>query len=238
LKFATEDKKYLEARKRLSDTYGKRELWSVADHWPLYCGTANLGRFMAISDLLREALEIPGHVAEFGSWRGANLLFLAKLLRIYDSQGSKQVHCFDSFEGLTTFASEDGAAADEKGEYSGSMNELTDMIDLYELQDDITIHKGLIQDTLPRFIDENPGVMMSFIYCDTDLFEPTKLILENMHDRLVAGGLFVLDQWSHERWPGESLAVQEFLSDPKHQYKMRPVRNARQPTLILEKQQT
>ncbi len=77
------------------------------------------------------------------------------------------------------------------------------MIDLYELQDDITIHKGLIQDTLPQFIDENPGVMMSFIYCDTDLFEPTKLILENMHDRLVAGGLFVLDQWSHERWPDE-----------------------------------
>lgn len=193
---------------------------------------------MAISDLLREALEIPGHIAEFGSWRGANLLFLAKLLRIYDSQGSKQVHCFDSFEGLSTFTSEDGAAVDEKGEYAGSLRELTDMIDLYEFQDDITIHKGLIQDTLPRFIDENPGVMMSFVYCDTDLFEPTKLILENMHDRLVAGGIFVLDQWSHERWPGESLAVQEFLSDAKHQYKMRHVRNARQPTLILEKLQT
>ena len=237
MKFATEDKKYLAARKRLSDTYGTRELWSVADHWPLYCGTANLARFMAISDLLRETLDIPGHVAEFGSWRGANLLFLAKLLRIYDSHGSKQVHCFDSFEGLSTFSSEDGAASDEKGEYAGSLKELTDMIDLYGLDDDIVIHKGLIQDTLPQFMDENSGTMMSFIYCDTDLFEPTKLILENMHDRLVVGGLFVLDQWSHERWPGESIAVRDFLSNPEHRYKMRHVRDARQPTLILEKLQ-
>ena len=235
MKFETDDKQYLEKRRRLSDTYGARELWSVADHWPLYADIANLGRFMAISDLLRESLEVPGHVAEFGSWRGSNLLFLAKLLRIYDPQGSKRVHCFDSFEGLETFTPKDGAAAGQKGEYAGSFEELTDMIDLYGLQDDIDIHKGQIQDTLPAFIDGNPGVMMSFVYCDTDLFEPTTLILEHMHDRLVTGGLFVLDQWSDERWPGEGLAAKEFLDDEAHRYKMRHVKNARQPTLVLEK---
>lgn len=55
---------------------------------------------MAIADILRETLDVPGHVAEFGSWRGANLMLITKLPRIYDPHGSKQVHCFESFAGL------------------------------------------------------------------------------------------------------------------------------------------
>jgi len=66
-----------------------------------------LTRSIAISDLLRSTLNVPGHIAEFGSWRGANLVFLAKLLRIFDPMGSKLVHCFESFEGLDKFSKED-----------------------------------------------------------------------------------------------------------------------------------
>ena len=82
-KFAHSDKKYLENRKKFSEKYGERELWSIIDHWPLYAGIGNVARSIAISDLLRGTLTVPGHVAEFGSWRGANLLFLAKLFKIY-----------------------------------------------------------------------------------------------------------------------------------------------------------
>src|SRR5438309_1415640 len=115
MKFAATDKKYLANRKLISEKYGERELWSVIDHWPLYCGIGNLARSMAIADLLKSTLEVPGHVAEFGSWRGANLLFLAKLLRIYDPHGSKQVHCFEGFEGLTTFAGPDTPSLGNRG---------------------------------------------------------------------------------------------------------------------------
>ena len=51
---------------------------------------------MAIADLLKETLNVPGHVVEFGSWRGANLMLLAKLLSIYDPYGSKLIHCYCS----------------------------------------------------------------------------------------------------------------------------------------------
>ena len=190
---------------------------------------------MAISDLLRETLDIPGHIAEFGSWRGANLMFLTKLLRIYDPLGSKIVHCFDSFEGLTTFVAKDGKAKKQEHDYAGSYQELMDMILLYGLQDDVEIHKGLIQDTLPAYLKTSEGVHFAFIYCDTDLYEPSKLVLEEMDERLVQGGLFVFDQWSDPRWPGESQAVKEFMETHERSYKMRHVRNTRQPTLVLEK---
>ena len=173
MKFAQMDEKYLSERRTVSEKYGPRELWSVIDQWPLYCGIANLGRFMAIADLLRSTLDIPGHVAEFSSWRGANVMFLTKLLKLYDPHGSKLVHCFDSFEGLETFTPEDGTAQAQAGAYKGSLEELTDMIGVCELGDDIVIHQGLIQETLPALLTEDGGMTFSFVYCDTDLFEPT-----------------------------------------------------------------
>ena len=235
MKFSKTDKRYIEQRKALSQKYGARELWSVADHWPLYAGVGNLSRFMAISDLLRSTLNIPGHVAEFGSWRGANLLFMTKLLQIYDALGSKTVHCFDSFEGLTTFVAEDGAAGNTKGAYKGSLEELNDMIELCELENSIEIHKGLIQETLPPLLETRPGLAFAFVYCDTDLYEPSKLILDRLDPHLSKGGVFVFDQWNYDAWPGESLAVREFMETNGTRYDMEHVQNARQPSLVLRK---
>src|SRR5207244_836812 len=82
MKFHTSDQRYLDARKALSDQVGPRELWSLIDHWPLYVGIGNLSRWIAILDLVRSTRSVPGHLAEFGSWRGANVMFMAKLLRI------------------------------------------------------------------------------------------------------------------------------------------------------------
>jgi hypothetical protein len=115
MKFKTLDERYLNLRCSLSEKCGPRELWSVIDQWPLYVGTSNLARFMVIGDMLRETLEVPGHIVEFGSWRGANLMFMAKILRIYDPHGCKEVHCFEGFSGLETFSAQDGGAAESEG---------------------------------------------------------------------------------------------------------------------------
>lgn len=211
MKFSTLDERYLTQRRSFSEQGGPRELWSVIDHWPLYVGTGNLSRFMAISDMLRDTLGVPGHIAEFGSWRGANLMFMAKLLRIYDPHGCKLVHCFESFAGLETFTAQDGGAgASEGGAYRGNYEELRAMIDLGELGDDIVIHRGDIMQTLPDAL-KNEGLSFSFIYCDTDLYAPSRLILDSLHPRLSKGGMIVMDEWNYDKWPGEAIAVREFM---------------------------
>lgn len=235
MKFETEDKKYLADRKAFSEKYGSRELWSVIDHWPLYVGVGNLARFMAIRDLFLETLDVPGHVAEFGSWRGANLMFMSKLIKIADPHGPKKIHCFEGFEGLETFAPEDNSDGTTQGTYSGNEEELRDAIELYQMQDDIVIHKGNILKTLPEDLQKDEGLSFSFIYCDTDLYGPTKLILDQCHSRLSKGGVFVLDEWNDEKWPGEAIAVREFMEEHGDFYEMKHVHDARQPSLILRK---
>lgn len=122
-----------------------------------------------------------------------------------------------------------------KGAYQGSLSELEDMIELSSLGDSIEIHKGLIQDTLHAALSVRPGIQFSFIYCDTDLYEPSKEILERMDPHLSQGGMFVFDEWNYDEWPGESLAVREFMEKRGGAYRMESVRQARQPSLVLRK---
>jgi len=235
MKFESLDRRYKEKRKQISQKYGKQEMWSIIDHWPLYCGISNLGRYMAIAELFKESLNIPGHIAEFGSWKGSNLLFIAKLLKIYDPHGCKEVYCFDSFEGLETFTKEDKESQKIRNAYKGNFTTLEEIIALYDLTDDINICKGVIQDTLPELIKDNPAIRFSFIYCDTDLYEPTSIIVDKLHKHLSKGGLFIFDEWNDSRWPGEGIAVNRFLEEFGDSYHVRHVKYARQPTLILEK---
>lgn len=234
MKFEQTDKAYLDERVRVSDELGKRDVWSVIDHWPLYAGLGTLARNLTIIELVRQSISVPGHIAEFGCWRGSNLMLLTKLLKLLDPMGSKLVHGFDSFEGLTTFTDGDGENQPH-GAYKGDLDELKRLIGLFGLQDDVVLHIGLIQDTLPDFIKSHPETNFSLVLCDTDLYEPTTIILNTLHERMVKGGMFILDEWNDERWPGEAKAVTEFMKDHGSCYDMVHLENTRQPTLALKK---
>ena len=234
-KGALTDAAYLDARKGFSAKIGHRELFSVIDHWPLYVGTGNLGRFLAIYEILKRQFSVAGDIAEFGSWRGANLMFLTKALHYLDSNGAKRVHCFDNFEGLPAFSAADGDPHNREGKYCGSLEELQASIALYGFSDTIAIHEGLIEETLPAHLEADRGSTFSLIYFDADLYEPAVSVLTLAHERLARDGVFVFDEWNTESWPGEGLAVREFMKTHGSDYAMETVPGTRQPSLILRK---
>jgi hypothetical protein len=235
MKFEEIDKKYLSTRKEFSSKYGKRDVWEVIDQWPLYVGNSNLQRVLAIYDLLKTTIDVPGHIAEFGSWKGANVMFMAKVLNMIDPNSNKLVYSFDSFEGLTEFDKKDNDAISLQGSYRGNLDELTDLIKLSNLEDNINIQKGYIENTLPALLTADPALSFSLVYCDTDLYASTKVILDGMHPRLMKNGIFIFDEWNHPTWPGETAAVKEFLDDKGSYYEILHIRNTRQPTLALRK---
>ncbi|MEK9969913.1 MAG: TylF/MycF/NovP-related O-methyltransferase, partial [Ferrovibrio sp.] len=229
------DAEYKQRRAQLANQLAMPKLWEIADHWSLYCGIGNLARQLALIDILRESLNVPGHIAEFGVWNGSTTLLFAKLLRILDPHGSKVVHAFDSFEGLTEFDSSDGGATALAGTYKGSFERMKAFIDLYKLDDTISLHPVYIENTLPDLLQSQTELSFTLIYCDTDLHQSTSLILENLHPRLMKGGLVVFDEWNHPDYPGEGVAASEFMSRFGDKYEARAVPNARQPSLILKK---
>jgi len=234
-KFEQEDARYKSKRTAFAEELGPVPLWTAIDAWPLYVGSGNLARTMVIADLLRETADVPGDIAEFGIWRGATTMLMAKLLKIWEPQGSRVIHGFDSFEGLTEFNAKDGAAVEHKGAYRGNRDQLEEMMDLYEMDGLVRLHQGYIENTLPQFLEENPAQSFSLLICDTDLYESTRVILENAHQCMMPGGLIVFDEWNNGIYPGEGLAANEFLRAHPGEYQARAIRGARQPNMILQK---
>lgn len=235
MKFDTADKRYFAQRSAFAASANVPELWNFLDHWPLYVGTANLARNLAITDLFKSTLATPGDVVEFGCWKGSTTLLLTKLLAIYDPSGPKVVHVFDSFEGLTQFHAADAVAVSQLGDYQGSRRYLEHCAKLADLEDMILIHEGHIETTLPIFVKEHQEKRFSFVYCDTDLYKATSTILEGMWRLLTIGGLMVFDQWNMSEFPGEGIAVNEFMESVAGSFEMIKPSNTRQPTLALRR---
>jgi hypothetical protein len=226
---------FLTKRKQLSEELGKQEIYEVADHWPLYVGTKTLARTIEILDVFRSVADVEGDVAEFGSHKGANLIYLAKLAQVYDLLGSKKIHCFESFEGLTNFKAEDGLQDGNQGKYQGNLQVLKKIIDLFGYQDNIEIHQGFIEDTLPVFLQRYPDKKFSFLYYDADLYEPCKVMLDLLQDRLSVGGVFVFDEYGLEEWPGETQAVDEFIAAAGGRYAVEKPKITARPGMVLRK---
>lgn len=235
MKFQEIDDQYFARKSDFAQSNSVPQMWDLIDHWPLYVGKVNLARNLAITDLFRSTLTTPGDVVEFGCWKGSTTLLLAKLLAIYDPNGPKMVHVFDSFEGLTQFHAADAGAVGQLGHYQGSRQHLESSAKLADVHEVLVIHEGHIESTLPIFAREHQQTKFSFVYCDTDLYSATSAILENMWRLLSVGGLMVFDQWNMKEFPGEGIAVNKFLESISGAFEMIKPPNTRQPTLALRR---
>lgn len=221
---------FIEKRKKLLN----EEEISLTDHWQLYTGVYNLARSLNNIELIKDSIKIPGDILEFGCWKGSNLMLMAKTLEIFAPMTHKKIYGFDLFEGLDFFDKKDGDSKSLKGDYKGDEQKLRDIIDLFDFNDKVNLVKGNILETVPKFIEKNDFKRYSLIYIDTDLYKTTKLILESFSERLVKGGVFVLDEWNSDTFPGETIAVTEFLNTNKN-FDLITVEKSLQPTLILKK---
>lgn len=231
-KFDTVDKTYFADRKSFAKDYSDADFWFIADNWPLLAGEVNIARFLAIYELAKKVVHLPGHFAEFGCWNGTNLLFMAKVLSILRPRELNKIFGFDSFEGLTTF--DDAKDTDRKtqGKYKGNLQLLQDALKLHGFQDSVQLIKGNIDETVPAFVQEKKDLRFSLIYVDVDLYSPTKTILQYLYPKLLSGGIMVFDEYNTEAWSGETSAVHDVLGDD---VVIQKVPFTRQPTAYITK---
>jgi len=71
--------------------------------------------------------------------------------------------------------------------------------------------KGDVCKTIPEFIKDNPHLLVSLLYLDLDLYEPTRVAIENFLPRMPKGSIIAFDELDNRLWPGETLAVMETI---------------------------
>ncbi|MBF0144053.1 MAG: class I SAM-dependent methyltransferase [Magnetococcales bacterium] len=170
-------------------------------------------------------VDLPGDIVELGVYRGATLMGWANFLEIRNmGDRQKQVFGFDNFSGFPALDPKDGPASAgvEKvvgGFDPGSFEEvLRDAIGIYDqdrfipYKPRVVLIKGNIEESVPRFIEERPGLRISLLHFDCDLYRPTLVALEHFWERVVTGGVVLFDEYGLRPWEGESRAVDEFFA--------------------------
>jgi hypothetical protein len=238
-KFVEEDSQFLEKRDEFAESIGHPDLWSVIDQFGTYVGIQTLATRLAVYEILKQTLDVPGHVLEFGVWNGSNLLFMAKILALLRPNSPKKLIGFDNFEGLKNFQKEDGEDAKSfEGGYRGSEETIRAAISLFGMENWVHLIKGDACKTIPEYERCMPNNLVSFAYIDFDLYAPSKAALEYLANHLSHGGIIAFDQGLSHLWPGEGQAMIEFLSNRSgNRFKMISPSFARQPNLYIVKVQ-
>ena len=139
----------------------------------------------------------------------------------FASGKNNKIFGFDSFEGMPNITSED------LGEYNksdplngfgkvgdnlsgGIHNVYTTFSELNLNMDNVTLVKGFFQDTLEikEKIDNIGDIAV--LRLDSDWYECTKICLEKLYDKVIYGGIIIIDDYGH--WVGAKRAVDEFIS--------------------------
>jgi hypothetical protein len=234
MKFDNADKKVIADR---NDFFKKNSFDArfVTDNWPLFAGSVPTAVFLARYEILKKTVEVPGHILEFGSFNGTNLVFMAKVMQLLAPHDLKKIYGFDSFKGLTEISTQDKLSKGDVGGYKGNKELLLDILKLHQLTETVQLEVGYIEKTLPTFLKKNKHFMFSLIYIDTDLYSSTKVILKECWDRMSPNGMVVFDEGYHDRFPGEGQAMMEFVKTINGQYDSGHIPFARQPMLWLRK---
>lgn len=212
-----EDKQISSALSRLACL---RSFEEIEQAFPAYIRRQVLTRFLAYYELFKLIQDVPGWIAECGVYRGFSLFSLAKFVEIFCmGDKTRKVIGFDNFSGFTALSDQDGPPDEKCTRHEGGTNpsEFKDeFLELLSLSNQdcfapwaerLQVVIGDIRDTVPKFCSEYPGLTLSMLHIDVDIYQPVKVSLEHLYPRLVPGGIVVLDEFAHLDWPGETKAV-------------------------------
>lgn len=183
-----------------------------------YITRQSLTKFICKHELFKKILSINGSVIECGVLFGGGLMTWAQLSAIYEPINyTRKIIGFDTFEGFPSIGEQDQKAKSLEcypgGMQVDSYEDLKTAVDLFDQNRPIghipkvELVKGDATRTIPEYIENNPHLIVSLLYLDFDLYEPTVIALESILPRMPKGSVIVFDEINNPHWPGETLAV-------------------------------
>jgi hypothetical protein len=190
------------------------------ENFPKYVRRQNLTRFMALYEIFKRALPVKGSVIECGVNHGFGIMSWAKFSAILEPVNlTRRIYGFDTFEGFPGVSDKDRSQSSghvKEGDLAADVyDELTQLVDVYDSTrylghvNKVNLVRGDATRTIPQFIEDNPHLLVSLLYLDFDLYEPTKVALEHFLPRMPKGAVLAFDELDNPLWPGETLAMLE-----------------------------
>jgi hypothetical protein len=190
------------------------------ENFPKYVRRQNMTRFLALYEIFKHTLPVKGSIVECGVNHGFGLMSWAKFSAILEPVNlTRRIYGFDTFEGFPGVSEKDRSASSmhvKEGDLAADVHdELGQLIDIYDSTrflghvNKVNLVRGDATKTIPKFVDDNPHLLISLLYMDFDLYEPTKVALGHFLPRMPKGAVLAFDELDNPLWPGETLAMLE-----------------------------
>lgn len=191
-----------------------------------------LSRLLYYSQLYQQIIEVPGVICEFGVHWGATMTELINLRSIYEPFNySRTIVGFDTFEGFPSVSKEDGAYSEvgDHNSIAGYEAVLDEILRIHEQAAPVPhikkfeLVKGDASVTIDSWLRDNPHALISMAIFDMDIYEPTLTVLKKIEPCLVKGSLLVFDELNCKHFPGETIALREFLDERQLKLRRTPM---------------
>jgi hypothetical protein len=193
------------------------DFWEAENTWYWNAPVSRLSKAIAQWEIYKSIIELPGEIAEFGTYKAASLIRLATFREIAESAHSRRIVAFDAFGRFPSAgegSSQDAASFVERFEAEGgdglSEDEVGSILQVKGFAN-IDLVGGDIFETLPNHLERHPELRLALVHVDVDLHAVTRLVLDLTAPLLVQEGLFMLDDYG--KVAGATQAVDEFLLD-------------------------
>lgn len=203
-----------------------------------------IGKLLHRYDFFNKVKDLPGDIVEVGVFKGSGIATFSKFIEIYCPNSNKNIIGFDIFDpqNSATVLNKDNANDKENMNivYSRISNEDRTLESVTQKLNNMGFHKkwdlieGDVEDTLPKFISENPGLRISLLYIDVDIERPTYVALKYLWDRVLPGGIIVFDEYEYHKF-SESCGVEKFLKEKNIKFNLKST-NWMAPTAYIIKE--
>jgi hypothetical protein len=189
------------------------------ENFPKYVRRQHLKRFLAMYEIFKLVLPVKGSVVECGVFKGFGTMSWAKLSAMLEPENlTRRIYGFDTFAGFPSVHAKDATAVADVtpgGLYADSHDELQALVQEYDRDrflghvDKVHLIRGDVVETIPPFLAAHPHLVVSLLFLDMDLYEPTRAALQHFVPRMPKGAVLAFDELDNPMWPGETLALLE-----------------------------
>lgn len=194
--------------------------------FPKYITRQDLSYLLARYELFKLVALSKGSIIECGVYYGNGLMIWAQLSAALEPTNyNRKIVGFDTFSGNVGDSDKDRPSCEvnerqtKQADYAiDSEDELKRCIDLYDRNrflshiQKVSLVRGDMVETVPKYLSDNPHLVVSLLSLTVNLYEPTKVALKHFLPRMSKGSILAIHTLNEAVFPGATVALLEELN--------------------------
>lgn len=181
----------------------------LSNYYPARYVEKTIGLFQIFRYLKNN--NIQGDIVECGVGRGVSIFKMGKISTILEM--NKNIYGYDSFEGFPEPNIKDSSFRNpKKGDWSDTSKKHVEehFSESQILKDFFIKNVFLVEGFFDKSLPISNHKEISFLHLDCDLYDSYKTCLKEFYNKVTKGGIILIDEYKHPKWPGATKAIDEF----------------------------